>query len=102
MKEAVVYIVYPLIEECLMDYKDLIRLLSIARRFPKLHLSICHGKMKSVNKDYEMRHLLRRNQRLPLRYRSSVNVPNASIMVIESAERSLHNYINSEDESDAE
>ena len=74
-----------------MDYKDLMDgYESIARRFPKLHLSICHGKMKSVNKDYEMRRFIKGETSIMIAttvIEVGVNVPNASIMVIESAER---------------
>ena len=87
-----VYIVYPLIEEsATMDYKDLMDgYESIARRFPQLHLSICHGKMKSANKDYEMRRFIKGETNIMIAttvIEVGVNVPNASIMVIESAER---------------
>ena len=74
-----------------MDYKDLMDgYESIARRFPKLHLSICHGKMKSANKDFEMRRFIKGETSIMIAttvIEVGVNVPNASIMVIESAER---------------
>ena len=87
-----VYIVYPLIEEsATMDYKDLMDgYESIARRFPKLHLSICHGKMKSSNKDYEMRRFIKGETNIMIAttvIEVGVDVPNASVMVVESAER---------------
>jgi len=87
-----VYIVYPLIEEsATMDYKDLMDgYESIARRFPQLYLSICHGKMKSADKDYEMKRFTRGETHIMIAttvIEVGVNVPNASVMVIESAER---------------
>ena len=87
-----VYIVYPLIEESsTMDYKDLMDgYESIARRFPQLHLSICHGKMKSENKDYEMKRFIKGETNIMIAttvIEVGVNVPNASVMVIENAER---------------
>jgi ATP-dependent DNA helicase RecG len=87
-----VYIVYPLIEEsATMDYKDLMDgYESIARRFPQLYLSICHGKMKSADKDYEMKRFTKGETHIMIAttvIEVGVNVPNASVMVIESAER---------------
>ena len=87
-----VYIVYPLIEEsATMDYKDLMDgYEGIARRFPQLYLSICHGKMKSADKDYEMKRFTKRETHIMIAttvIEVGVNVPNASVMVIESAER---------------
>ncbi|MAJ50630.1 MAG: ATP-dependent DNA helicase RecG [Flammeovirgaceae bacterium] len=87
-----VYIVYPLIEEsATMDYKDLMDgYESIARRFPQLNLSICHGKMKPTDKDYEMMRFTKGETHIMIAttvIEVGVNVPNASVMVIESAER---------------
>lgn len=89
-----IYIVYPLIEESeSMDYKDLMDgYESITRRFPppKYRISILHGRMKPEDKDFEMRvfsegktHILVATTVIEV----GVNVPNASVMVIESAER---------------
>ena len=61
--------------------------------------------MKSANKDFEMRRFIKGETSIMIAttvIEVGVNVPNASIMVIESAERfGLSQYINSEDESDA-
>ncbi|MFC2127395.1 ATP-dependent DNA helicase RecG, partial [Bacteroidota bacterium] len=89
-----VYVVYPLIQESeKMDYKDLMDgYESIAREFPspKYQLSIVHGKMKPVDKDYEMNRFVRGETQIMVAttvIEVGVNVPNASIMIVESAER---------------
>ncbi|CAE7382738.1 recG [Symbiodinium microadriaticum] len=87
-----VYIVYPLIEESeKMDYKDLMDgYESIARRFPDLQLSILHGRMKSEDKDFEMKRFVQGETQIMVAttvVEVGVNVPNASVMVIENAER---------------
>src|SRR5690554_487817 len=89
-----VYIVYPLIEESdAMDYKDLMDgYESIVRRFPmpKYQVSIVHGKMKPKEKEYEMQQFARGETNIMVAttvIEVGVNVPNASVMVIESAER---------------
>ena len=89
-----VYVVYPLIEESkAMDYKDLMDgHESISREFPmpKYQISIVHGKMKAANKEYEMQRFVKGETQIMIAttvIEVGVNVPNASIMVIESAER---------------
>jgi len=87
-----VYIVYPLIEEsATMDYKDLMDgYESISRRFPQYHLSIVHGKMKAEDKEWEMQRFVKGETQIMVAttvIEVGVNVPNASIMVIENAER---------------
>jgi ATP-dependent DNA helicase RecG len=89
-----VYIVYPLIQESAnMDYKDLMDgYASIEREFPKpnFQISIVHGKMKAVDKDFEMQRFVRGETQIMVAttvIEVGVNVPNASVMVIESAER---------------
>lgn len=87
-----VYIVYPLIEESAkMDYKDLMDgYESIARRFPQYHLSIVHGRMKAEAKDYEMQRFVKGETQIMVAttvIEVGVNVPNASLMVIENAEK---------------
>jgi ATP-dependent DNA helicase RecG len=87
-----VYIVYPLIEESeKMDFKDLMDgYESISRAFPDLPISILHGKMKPVDKDFEMARFVRGETKIMVAttvIEVGVNVPNASVMVIESAER---------------
>ena len=89
-----VYIVYPLIQESqAMDYKDLMDgYESIVREFPapKYQVSIVHGQMKSADKDFEMQRFASGQTQIMVAttvIEVGVNVPNASVMVIESAER---------------
>ncbi len=89
-----VYIVYPLIQESeSMDYKDLMDgYESISRDFPMpdYQISIVHGKMKPEDKDYEMQRFIKGETQIMVAttvIEVGVNVPNASVMIIESAER---------------
>ncbi|HTL82442.1 MAG TPA: ATP-dependent DNA helicase RecG, partial [Bacteroidia bacterium] len=89
-----IYVVYPLIEESeKLDYKDLMDgYESISRAFPlpKYSVSIVHGKMKPADKDFEMQRFVRGETNIMVAttvIEVGVNVPNASVMVIESAER---------------
>ncbi|MGZ4117433.1 MAG: ATP-dependent DNA helicase RecG, partial [Bacteroidia bacterium] len=89
-----IYIVYPLIKESeKMDYKDLMDgYESIVRAFPqpKYQVSIVHGQMKPDAKDYEMQRFVKGETNIMVAttvIEVGVNVPNASVMIIESAER---------------
>ncbi|WP_313114723.1 ATP-dependent DNA helicase RecG [Aequorivita sediminis] len=89
-----VYIVYPLIQESeSMDYKDLMDgYESISREFPmpEYQISIVHGQMKPADKDYEMNRFVEGETQIMVAttvIEVGVNVPNASVMIIESAER---------------
>ena len=89
-----VYVVYPLIQESeALDYKDLMDgYESIAREFPvpEYQISIVHGKMKPQDKDYEMERFVKGETQIMVAttvIEVGVNVPNASVMIIESAER---------------
>lgn len=89
-----VYIVYPLIQESSqMDYKDLMDgYESIARDFPapEYQISIVHGKMKPADKEFEMQRFIKGQTQIMVAttvIEVGVNVPNASVMIIESAER---------------
>jgi ATP-dependent DNA helicase RecG len=89
-----IYIVYPLIQESeTMDYKDLMDgYESISRDFPLPHysISIVHGKMKPADKDAEMKRFAEGKTNIMVAttvIEVGVNVPNASVMIIESAER---------------
>jgi ATP-dependent DNA helicase RecG len=89
-----VYVVYPLIQESeALDYKDLMDgYESIARDFPlpDFQISIVHGKMKPADKDYEMERFVKGETQIMVAttvIEVGVNVPNASVMIIESAER---------------
>jgi ATP-dependent DNA helicase RecG len=89
-----IYIVYPLIEESSkMDYKDLMDgFESISRDFPQpvYQLSIVHGRMKSEDKAYEMQRFVEGKTQIMVAttvIEVGVHVANASVMIIESAER---------------
>jgi len=89
-----IYIVYPLIQESeTMDYKDLMDgYESISRDFPlpNYSISIVHGKMKPAEKDAEMKRFAEGKTNIMVAttvIEVGVNVPNASVMIIESAER---------------
>jgi ATP-dependent DNA helicase RecG len=89
-----IYIVYPLIQESeKMDYKDLMDgYESISRDFPlpEYSISILHGKMKPAEKDAEMKRFAAGKTNIMVAttvIEVGVNVPNASVMIIESAER---------------
>jgi len=76
-----------------MDYKDLMDgYESISREFPmpKYQVSIVHGKMKPADKEYEMQRFIKGETQIMVAttvIEVGVNIPNASVMVIESAER---------------
>ncbi len=89
-----IYIVYPLIQESeKMDFKDLMDgYESISRDFPlpKYAISIVHGKMKPADKDAEMKRFSEGKTNIMVAttvIEVGVNIPNASVMIIESAER---------------
>ncbi|HUH36208.1 MAG TPA: ATP-dependent DNA helicase RecG [Moheibacter sp.] len=89
-----VYVVYPLIEESKnMDFKDLMDgYESISRAFPlpEFAVSIVHGKMKAEDKEFEMQRFVKGETQILVGttvIEVGVNVPNASVMVIESAEK---------------
>ena len=89
-----IYVVYPLIQESeALDYKDLMDgYESIVRDFPlpDYQISILHGKMKPTDKDYEMERFVKGETQIMVAttvIEVGVNVPNASVMIIESAER---------------
>jgi ATP-dependent DNA helicase RecG len=87
-----VYIVYPLIEES--EKLDLKHVMdgyeSIARAFPELPISILHGQMKPEAKDFEMARFVKGETKIMVAttvIEVGVDVPNASVMIIESAQR---------------
>ena len=99
MKEQIakghqVYVVYPLIEES--ETLDLNNLMegyeSISREFPisEYQISIVHGKMKPADKDFEMQRFAKNETQIMVAttvIEVGVNVPNATMMVIENTER---------------
>lgn len=87
-----VYVVYPLIEESeTLDLKDLEDgHNAITRAFPEYAVGILHGRMKQEAKDWEMKRFLKGESKIMVAttvIEVGVNVPNASVMVIENAER---------------
>jgi len=86
------YIVYPLIQESeKMDIKNLEDgYMHICEEFPEYKVSKVHGKMKPAEKDEEMQRFLANETQIMVAttvIEVGVNVPNASVMVIENAER---------------
>ncbi len=88
------YVVYPLIEESeALDFKNLTegyQYITASFPPPKYKVSIVHGKLKPAEKDAEMERFLRNETQIMVAttvIEVGVNVPNASVMVIESAER---------------
>ena len=87
-----VYIVYPLIDESAkLDLKHLMDgYESITRAFPEMPISILHGKMKPEAKDFEMARFVKGETKIMIAttvIEVGVDVPNASVMIIENAER---------------
>ena len=89
-----VYIVYPLIEESeKMDLNNLMQgFEAICRDFPapQYQVSIVHGKMKPKDKNFEMQRFLKKETQIMVAttvIEVGVNIPNASVMVIENSER---------------
>ncbi len=87
-----VYVVYPLIEGSeKLDYKNLEEGFETFKEvFPEYKVCMVHGKMKAADKDTEMRKFISGEAQILMAttvIEVGVNVPNASVMVIESAER---------------
>ncbi len=87
-----VYVVYPLIEES--EKLDLKHLMdgyeSISRAFPEMPISILHGQMKPEAKDFEMARFAKGETKIMVAttvIEVGVDVPNASVMIVESAQR---------------
>jgi ATP-dependent DNA helicase RecG len=89
-----IYVVYPLIEES--EKLDLLNLMegfeSLSRDFPppQYQIAIVHGKMAAKDKEYEMQRFIKRQAQIMVAttvIEVGVNVPNASVMVIEHTER---------------
>ncbi|MGN6395351.1 MAG: ATP-dependent DNA helicase RecG [Mucilaginibacter sp.] len=89
-----VYVVYPLIQESeKLDLKNLeAGIETMAHEFPlpDYRISIVHGKMKAVDKQFEMNRFIKGETQIMVAttvIEVGVNIPNASVMIIENAER---------------
>jgi ATP-dependent DNA helicase RecG len=89
-----IYIVYPLIEESeTLDLKNLSEGYEAMQRefpLPEYKISIVHGRMKPADKDYEMQRFVKGETQIMIAttvIEVGVNVPNASVMIIENTER---------------
>jgi ATP-dependent DNA helicase RecG len=89
-----VYVVYPLIKESenldLKFLEDGYEALSREFPPPKYQISVVHGQMKNADKDFSMQQFVKGNAQIMVAttvIEVGVDVPNASVMVIESAER---------------
>ncbi len=87
-----VYIVYPLVEESeKLDLKAVTDGYENMRRsFPEYHISIVHGRAKSADKTFEMERFAKGETQIMVAttvIEVGVDVPNASVMIIENAER---------------
>ena len=89
-----IYIVYPLIKESeTLDYNNLMDgYEAISRTFPlpDYRVSIVHGQMKAADKEFEMQRFVKGETQIMVAttvIEVGVNVPNASVMIIESSER---------------
>jgi len=89
-----IYIVYPLIEESeKMAYEDLTQGIQIVQSYlpePKYWLSVLHGRMPAAQKETNMQRFVNKDTQIMISttvIEVGVNVPNASVMIIESAEK---------------
>jgi len=99
MKEQIalgrqIYVVYPLIQESeKLDFQNLQHgydCLVDDFKPPQYQISIVHGKLKQKEKDFEMQRFIQKQTQIMVAttvIEVGVNIPNASVMVIESAER---------------
>jgi len=87
-----IYIVYPLIQESeKMDLQDLENGYNyICETFPQYKVCKVHGKLKAAEKDFQMQRFVSGEAQIMVAttvIEVGVNVPNASVMIIENAER---------------
>ena len=89
-----VYIVYPLIQESAkLDLKNLmdgVEVMSIEFPLPVYKISVVHGQLKAADKEFEMQRFVKGETQIMVAttvIEVGVNVPNASVMIIENAER---------------
>jgi ATP-dependent DNA helicase RecG len=89
-----VYIVYPLIKESekldLLNLEAGIEQIRYQFPLPDYQISIVHGQLKNADKQYEMNRFIEGKSQIMVAttvIEVGVNVPNASVMIIENAER---------------
>ncbi|MFI5162206.1 MAG: ATP-dependent DNA helicase RecG [Sphingobacteriales bacterium] len=89
-----IYVVYPLIQESeKLDLKDLEQGIETMRSefpLPQYQISIVHGKMRTKDKEFEMQRFVKHETQIMVAttvIEVGVNIPNASVMIIENAER---------------
>jgi len=89
-----VYVVYPLIKESekldLLHLEAGIEAISRAFPLPEFRISIVHGKMSAADKEFEMQRFVKHETQIMVAttvIEVGVNVPNASVMIIENSER---------------
>jgi ATP-dependent DNA helicase RecG len=89
-----IYVVYPLIKESeTLDLKNLMDGTEVMSRefpLPQYRISIVHGKLKPAEKEFEMQRFIKGETQIMVAttvIEVGVNVPNASVMIIENAER---------------
>ncbi|MBB6129515.1 ATP-dependent DNA helicase RecG [Mucilaginibacter lappiensis] len=89
-----IYVVYPLIQESekldLKNLEDGIEVMSREFPLPDYRVSIVHGKLKAADKEFEMQRFIKGETQIMVAttvIEVGVNVPNASVMIIENAER---------------
>ena len=89
-----VYVIYPLIEQSItLDYENLMKGFEEVKAFfpePKYWISMIHGKQKTAQKQANMYRFVKGETQIMVAttvIEVGVNVPNASVMVIESAEK---------------
>jgi ATP-dependent DNA helicase RecG len=89
-----IYVVYPLIQESeTLDLKNLMDGTEVMSRefpLPQYRISIVHGKLKPAEKEFEMQRFIKGETQIMVAttvIEVGVNVPNASVMIIENAER---------------
>lgn len=99
MKEQIkegrqIYIVYPLINESdKLELQDLMDGFDTVSRYfplPEYQISVVHGQLKPAEKESEMRRFLEKKTQIMVAttvIEVGVDVPNASVMIIENAER---------------
>lgn len=89
-----VYVVYPLIKESekldLKNLEDGIETMAHEFPLPDYRISIVHGKLKAADKQFEMNRFIKGETQIMVAttvIEVGVNIPNASVMIIENAER---------------